>query len=74
MIGVYSKIRFHLLNFSIKQFPLYKKIRGFKTMVSHEEMIKEIKKHLKKQGFEEKGKTENGITIFKKKDKEDSKI
>jgi hypothetical protein len=43
-------------------------------MVSHEEMIKEIKKHLKKQGFEEKGKTENGITIFKKKDKEDSKI
>lgn len=39
-------------------------------MVSDEEMIKEIKKHLKEHGFEEKGKTKDGITIFKKKEKE----
>ena len=41
-------------------------------MVSHEEMIKEIKKHLKKQGFEEKGRTEEGFLILKKKDKGDN--
>ena len=39
-------------------------------MVSHEEMIEEIKKHLKEHGFEEKGKTKDGITIFKKIKKE----
>jgi hypothetical protein len=43
-------------------------------MVSHEEMIKEIKKHFKKQGFEEKGKIEKGIIIFKKKDKGDNDV
>ena len=31
---------------------------------SQKEMLEEIKKHLKKHGFEEKGKTDEGITIF----------
>lgn len=39
-------------------------------MSSHKEMVDNIKKSLKKSGFEEKGKTTNGITIFRKKDKE----
>lgn len=31
---------------------------------SQKEMLEEIKKHLKKHGFEEKGKTDEEITIF----------
>jgi len=38
-------------------------------MVSDEEMIEEIKKHFKKQGFEEKGRTNEGFLILKKKEK-----
>lgn len=41
-------------------------------MVSHEEMVKEVKKYLKKQGFEEKGKTNDGFLILKKKNKGDN--
>lgn len=32
-------------------------------------MVKKIKEYFKKQGFEEKGKNDEGITILKKKDK-----
>lgn len=38
-------------------------------MISHKEMIEEIKKHLKKHGFEEKGRTNEGFLILKKKEK-----
>ena len=41
-------------------------------MVSQKEMIKEIKEYLKKQGFKEKGKTNDGFLILKKKDKGDN--
>ena len=32
--------------------------------IGHKEMLEEFKKHLKKHGFEEKGKIHEGITIF----------
>ena len=34
--------------------------------VSHKEMVREIKKYFLERGFENIGKTENNITVFKK--------